>query len=290
MSNKVFLIHGWSVHETSTYQAMHLQLAKHGFDLKEIYLGRYVSLDDCVEIRDIAKALHVALNKELNGDWSVPFHIVTHSTGALVSKHWILHHYIDDFCKLKPLKNIVFLAGPHFGSRLAHHGRSMLAHIKYLGDTGKEILRSLELGSEYSWETADLWMDNTNWKQKGIRPFNLIGDRVDRNSFAARIFPAAYERGSDMVVRDAAGNLNFKRFTFNTLENKLKRIGEVKDIPFGAMSAYTHSGDKTGDNNGIMNSIKKRLKPGRHEALKKIIDCKPRPLTQASRSIKGAPH
>ncbi len=64
MPEKVFLIHGWSVTETTTYQALHLQLARHGFDLHEVFLGRYVSLDDEVEIQDIAEALRQELIRQ----------------------------------------------------------------------------------------------------------------------------------------------------------------------------------------------------------------------------------
>ncbi len=46
MTERVFLIHGWSVQETTTYQALHKKLAENGFDLKEIYLGRYISLEN----------------------------------------------------------------------------------------------------------------------------------------------------------------------------------------------------------------------------------------------------
>ena len=201
MTERVFLIHGWSVSETTTYQALHKKLAENGFDLQEIHLGRYVSLDNDVEIRDIARALHSALERVLGRDWTTPFHIITHSTGALVSKQWIVRHYTGRFAAKKPLRNIVFLAGPHFGSRLAHHGRSMLAQVAHLGDTGKKVLNALELGSEFSWQINEAWLDSANWKAKGIRPYNLIGDRVVKQFFQSRIFPAAFEPGSDMVVR-----------------------------------------------------------------------------------------
>ncbi|MCK4503415.1 MAG: phospholipase, partial [Desulfuromonadales bacterium] len=96
---------------------------------------------------DLAKALQNALTDKLGDNWNEPFHIITHSTGALVVRHWIARHYRNEHCAAQPLQNLIFLAGPHFGSRLAHHGRSMLAHIRYLGDTGTKILNALELGS-----------------------------------------------------------------------------------------------------------------------------------------------
>lgn len=269
MGERVFLIHGWSVKKTATYQALHLKLAANGFDLKEIYLGRYVTLENEVEIRDIAKALHNALTEELNNDWTQPFHIITHSTGALVARQWIAKHYVDTFSQHKPLKNMVFLAGPHFGSRLAHHGRSMFAHAAYWGDTGKKVLNGLELGSALIWNLAEAWLDKSIWQDKGIRLYNLIGDRVEKDFFKSKIFPAAYENGSDMVVRAAAGNLNFKKIEINASADQMHEVGNVEGIPFGALDRYVHSGDK----NGIMNSIKKRSRPETHQSLALILDC-----------------
>ncbi|PLX82245.1 MAG: hypothetical protein C0617_14025 [Desulfuromonas sp.] len=272
MKQRVFLIHGWSVQETTTYQALHLQLARAGFALEDVYLGRYVTLEDQVEIRDIARALHAALDEKLGRDWSQPFHIVTHSTGALVARAWVARHYTGDCCQHRPLQNLVFLAGPHFGSRLAHHGRSMLAHARYLGDTGEQILRALELGSAFSWQLADLWLDPAVWQEKGVRPYCLIGDRVlkgFKNEFAAKVFPAGFEAGSDMVVRAAAGNLNFRRYTLEARNGKLHFDGAVEGVPFGTLWQHVHSGPE----HGIMNSIKRRTSAEGHPALRRILDC-----------------
>lgn len=269
MRDRVFLIHGWSVQETTTYQALHLKLAENGFELHEIYLGRYVSLENLVEIRDIARALHRALAEQLGKDWTTPFHIVTHSTGALVAKQWIVTHYIGKFAEKNPLRNVVFLAGPHFGSRLAHHGRSMLAQAAYWGDTGKQVLTALELGSEFSWQINEAWLNPAHWKGKRIRPFNLIGDRVVKKVFQSKIFPAGYEQGSDMVVRVAAGNLNFKRFELSHRAKRLKPIGAIEQIPFGVLADYTHSGS----DHGIMNSITSRSTPENHQGLRLILKC-----------------
>lgn len=272
MSDKVFLIHGWSVQETTTYQALHQKLAANGYQLVDINLGRYVSLENNVEIRDIAKALHNALKKEFgaNGkNWTNNFHIITHSTGALVVKKWIVDHYRDAFVSNKPLENLVFLAGPHFGSRLAHHGKSMLAQARYMGPTGKQILTALELGSRFSWDINEAWLDKANWKRKGIRPFNIIGDRVKNDFFKSKIFPAGYEDGSDMVVRVPAGNLNFRRFELMSATKKAKLVGNVEGIPFCALGDYTHSGE----DEGIMNSITTKAIRGNHLPLKLILDC-----------------
>ena len=108
---RVFLIHGWSVRSTTTYQALHLKLAEAGFDLTEVYLGRYVSLDNDIEVRDISRALHNELVRRMGPPpWTGRFHMITHSTGALVVKDWILDHYVGKVCDNKPLRNVVFMA------------------------------------------------------------------------------------------------------------------------------------------------------------------------------------
>jgi len=257
MAARVFLVHGWSVRSTATYQALHLKLAAAGYRLHDVALGRYVSLDNDVEIRDLARAMHRALGKVLGPPpWPGPFHVVTHSTGALVFKYWMRHHYRDAFLAGRPLRNVVFLAPPHFGSRLAHHGRSMLAHVRYLGDTGRKILKDLELGSPFSWEYNGKAME---WGAKRVRPFSLIGDRVKKGiggSLAASVFPAHYEAGSDMVVRVSAGNLNFRRIELDAVRNRSRTVDEVEGSAFGAFYRYTHSGDE-----GIMASITRRANP-----------------------------
>ncbi len=272
MREKVFLVHGWSVTETTTYQALHEQLARNGFDLKEVYLGRYVSLDDHVEVRDLARAMHLALRTPEclgRGQWKTPFHIITHSTGALVVRQWIVRHYKGKRCAAKPLKNVVFLAGPHFGSRLAHHGRSMLAHAAYWGDTGNRVLEALELGSGFSWQTTEDWMNPAHWKQKGIRPYCLIGDKVKTSFFKRKIFPAGAEEGSDMVVRVPAGNANVRRYELNLVMGRERLVGQIGGIPFAALDEFTHSGPDY----GIMNSIKRDTRVSAHRGLKLILRC-----------------
>lgn len=268
-NQKVFLVHGWSVRTTKTYQSLHHKLADHGFQIQDVFLGRYVSLENEVEISDISKALHNALDNKLEGDWNQDFHLITHSTGGLVVKHWLVNYYAGAYSASKGLKNIVHLASPHFGSRLAHHGRSMLGQVMELGESGKNILTSLELGSEMSWEVNEQFFDEKNWKEKGVRIFNLIGDQVKTNRFKSKIFPAAFEKGSDMVVRVAAGNLNFKRFLLDGPSDSFSLVDEIRGIPFGALYEYTHSGSDY----GIMNNIKKRSNPEKNLNLKLILEC-----------------
>src|SRR5699024_7072282 len=95
--SKVFLIHGWSVTSTKTYRSLHTKLAEHGWALEEIELGRYVSLDNDIELRDLAQALDRARADKLGAPpWDEKIHFITHSTGALIVRHWVVHHYLGD--------------------------------------------------------------------------------------------------------------------------------------------------------------------------------------------------
>lgn len=259
---KVFLLHGWSVTSTETYRSLHQKLGEHGWDLHDVNLGRYVSLDDEISIRDLARALQNALIDSLGvPPWTSGVQFITHSTGALILREWIVHHYVGESLEGKPVGNIVFLAGPHGGSRLAHHGRSMLASVRFLGDTGRTLLRALELGSEFTWKSNGEWMDTRHWLDKGIRPFCLSGDRVVTDTLLKRIFSAGREKGSDMVVRVPSANMNMRRFRLEADTRQLEYKGEVRDVPFGALWRYTHSGPEY----GIMNSIDQRADPQRDE-------------------------
>ncbi len=270
--SRVFLIHGWSVTSTATYRSLHTKLAEHGWELEEIELGRYVSLDNDIELRDLARALDRALTDSLGAPpWEDEIHFITHSTGALIVRHWIVHHYVDEVAASRAIGNVVFLAGPHGGSRLAHHGRSLIAAVRFLGDTGKELLKALELGSRFTWQGNSEWMDEANWRDKGIRPFCLAGDRVVADSLLQRIFSAGREKGSDMVVRVPAANANMQRFRLNAQNAALDKAGKISGIGFCALTRYTHSGP----DHGIMNSIGPDADPDQPQwqNLRLILDC-----------------
>jgi len=281
VTERVFLIHGWSVESTTTYAALHHQLAKFSptdrqqekkFQIEEIYLGQYVSLDDNVEVRDLSRGLDSALTERLKNEWDTPFHVITHSTGALVVRHWLTHHYVGSKVDGQPLRNVIFLAGPHFGSRLAHHGRSMVTEVFKGGPTGDRILNALELGSDFSWQVADDWFDEANWRDKGVLPYCLIGDRIPKglkDRLAAKILPAHYEDGSDQVIRVPAGNLNFQRYVFDLASSDEPAVHKVEGIAFCSLWKYVHSGDK----DGILGSIKARTSPAKHQALGLILEC-----------------
>ncbi len=242
----VFLVHGYSVNRTSTYGQLHRQLALQGFEPEEIMLGRYVSLDDALELRDLARALDRAVRAVLRTrPAATTFHMLTHSTGALIAKHWLLEHYNSRAYPRSRLGNLLFLAGPHFGSRLAHHGRSVIARAWREGAVGRRILNALELGSRYAWDcNLRLAREPDFFASRGIRPYCLTGDRVSRDLL--RHVSLAREKGSDEVVRVASGNLNFRHYRLDMLREQRFEAGqpaaELSGIPFAALRGYRHSG------------------------------------------------
>jgi hypothetical protein len=270
MAEKVLLVHGWSVDSTEPYQALHVKLAEYGYELHDVKLGRYVTLDDSVEIADLARAMDRALITLLGKPaWKGQrFHIITHSTGALVARHWISNLYDGKRTEGRPLRNVVFLAGPHFGSRLAHHGRSMLAHIRWGGATGRKILNGLELGSDYAWELNGQWLDTSTWKAKGVRPYCLIGASAKASYLVRTILPGAAEKGSDGVIRLPAGNLNFSRVEVDLVKKRVRNAGRIEGVPFGAIEGYTHVGKS-----GIMESLTTSANRRNHQPLDLILRC-----------------
>jgi hypothetical protein len=251
----VFLVHGYSIIKTSTYGQLHRQLAAQGFQLEEVFLGRYISLDDDVEVRDLARAMDSAIRDVLKPlPTGTLFHMLTHSTGALIAKHWLLEHYNKNSYPRSRLQNLVFLAGPHFGSRLAHHGKSVLARVWREGDVGRRVLNALELGSEYSWDiNLRIAAEADFFGSRGIRPYCVSGDKVSNDLL--RHVSLAREKGSDEVVRGASANLNFRHFQFNMQRDEpfvpSKPDNQISGVPYALLRNYTHSGSGS----SIMQSI-----------------------------------
>src|SRR4029450_4685316 len=115
----VVLIHGYSAESPSAdptsianiYGTLPQRL-RGSYDVIEVDLSRYVSLNDSVSVADVARALNRALLEQHPGLLESGFHVVIHSTGALVIRKWI-----SDFSpKPSAVRNLVYLAGANLGS------------------------------------------------------------------------------------------------------------------------------------------------------------------------------
>jgi hypothetical protein len=178
--------------------------------VKELNLSRWISLSDGIRIDDISYAMDRALKSSYPQLLKTGFHVVIHSTGALVVRNWIKNHS-DTPC---PIDNLVHLAGANFGSGLAHIGKGQLARwgrliFKHTG-SGSHVLDELEFGA---WKTLDLHKHflephkdmRENYE---VQEFCVIGSQIPT---ALRLIPIRYikEDSSDNTVRTSAGNLNF---------------------------------------------------------------------------------
>ena len=177
----------------------------------DLNLSRWISLSDGVALDDISFAMERALlQPKFRGLLDSGFHVVIHSTGALVVRNWI--RLFER--KPSPIANIVYLAGANFGSGLAHIGQGQLARWQkkiFQGtDRGLRVLDELELGAG---KTLDM-------HRHFLTPGHSLYDDYEVQEFCAngsqtlgmlRAVPIRYvkEDSSDNTVRTSSCNLNY---------------------------------------------------------------------------------
>lgn len=178
--------------------------------IKELDLSRWISLSDGVRIDDVSFAMDRALKSRFPQLLGSGFHVVIHSTGALVVRNWIKNHST----KPCPIENMVHLAGANFGSGLAHIGQGQLSRwgrliFQHTG-RGHHVLNELEFGA---WKTLDMhtWFlqpGRDMYRDYQVQEFCIIGSHIEA---PLRVVPIRYikEDSSDNTVRTSACNLNF---------------------------------------------------------------------------------
>jgi len=251
----------------------------------EIDLSRWISLSDGIALDDVSFALERSLrSRRFRKLLDSGFHVVIHSTGALVVRNW-LRLYGE---RPSPIANLVHLAGANFGSGLAHIGQGQLIRwgrqIFEGVDSGVRVLSELELGST---KTIELHL---HFRESGCRMFEdyqvqefcMIGSR---SADLMQLVPIRYvkEDSADGVVRTSAGNLNFryaaivdreaarsisKRKLGNEVEQRLLSEpsneiwyefdatlleSEQRGIPFALLFETTHTGKEQGIVSGTDN-------------------------------------
>ena len=183
----------------------------------EINLSRYISLEDGFTVDDISLALDRALKTDFARLLKGRFHVIIHSTGALVIRNWIRKFSP----KPSPIKNLIYLAGANFGSGWAHIGKGQMAKWARLvfqggSERGVQILDALELGSDWTLDLHLYFLEPENSMTDVYRIYEsvIVGTQADVKWFDIPI-RYAKEDGSDGVVRVSASNVNFNyvRFT-----------------------------------------------------------------------------
>ncbi|HEX7046262.1 MAG TPA: alpha/beta fold hydrolase [Gammaproteobacteria bacterium] len=283
----VVLVHGWSVRNTETYGELPARLRREAkrnpelaLDVRNLWLSKYISFHNEVQLEDISRAFEAALRREL-GDalGQRPVAIVTHSTGGPVVRDWLQRFYVNRR-KRAPISHLVMLAPANFGSPLAQLGRSRLARLKtwFNGvEPGLGVLDWLELGSPESLALNIEWMKTApRLVKQGIFSFVLTGASID-HSLYDHLNSYTGELDSDGVVRVACANLNFRHVTLRQAAPPARKPKELslavanesvlKDVPLAILPGMAHSGDDC----GILRSIRNR--DDEHPTVMALLDC-----------------
>lgn len=189
MPAKVIILHGYSDCSES-FQSIKAYLIQNGVgSAQTILYGDYESREDSLTYNDVADGLNDAFKQAgilaADGTALADLHVLVHSTGGLVIRHWIASYYGANpgAC---PVKKIVMLAPANFGSPLAHRGKSFLGSLFKgrwkIGDfleVGRTLLDGLELGSPFQWNLAhkDLLRPDPYFHADGIQLTVLVGVR-----------------------------------------------------------------------------------------------------------------
>lgn len=232
----ILLIHGYSSEgKESTVEEIYGSLPN---DLRRLFgtenilelnLSRWISLNDGIRLDDVSFAMQRALSELYPNLLSASFHVIIHSTGALVVRNWIKQFSP----RPSPIKNLIHLAGANFGSGLAHIGKGQLARwgrMIFQGTgRGNQILTELEFGS---WKTLDLQLHfllpkNNMLDDYQVQEFCIIGSRT---LDLLQVVPIRYvkEDSADNTVRTSACNLNFNYIPVTAVETCSKL--EIEDL------------------------------------------------------------
>ena len=287
----VVFVHGWSVTNLDTYGELPIRLLNEakaeGFDIqvKEIFLGQYISFHDEVQLKDISRAFEAALTDQLGKaiNTGSRFVCITHSTGGPVIRDWWKRYFSDK--KLPcPMSHLIMLAPANFGSALAQLGKGRVGRLKAWFsriEPGQGVLDWLELGSIDSWHLNKSWIytDESELKPENVFPFVLTGQSIDRKLYD-NLNTYTGELGSDGVVRVASANMESSFISLKQpYPSRTNPIGtdnfEIVDYkqstktPLRIIKGKSHSGDDM----GIMNSVKENDNGFSQETLRAILDC-----------------
>jgi hypothetical protein len=187
METKTIIIHGYSDCSESFVHLKRLLINSGIGAVETVLYADYESREDNLTFNDIADGLNELFIAKgfisRAGDPQVELHVIVHSTGGLVIRHWISAYYADRPEKC-PVKRIVMLAPANFGSPLAHRGKSFLGSLVKgrwkVGDlleVGRNLLNGLELASPFQWDLAhrDLLQPKPYFSPDAIQTTVLVG-------------------------------------------------------------------------------------------------------------------
>lgn len=240
----VVVIHGYSSSADSIRATLGLSLtqasarrAGKSLDLS-LHYADYVSLDDQVQLEDVAESLFLELqSKGLLQGANRHLNFVVHSTGGLVVRQLLLQY---EWMHLQDLvSSIVFVAPANFGSPLASKGKSQLGRLKTIisdgifgsnhyvselqyGEVGEQILTDLELASPRQWRLSDFDLFNQDkgclYGADGIHAAVFVG--AESHSPASII---ADLDGTDGVIVTSGAGLSVRRLELDVMRESALR-------------------------------------------------------------------
>lgn len=250
MPTNVLMVHGYSVRTLDAYGMLPQLLLNAGYNAQHVYLSAYDSLNDDITCDDLALALETRVRTlEGFGLNIADTAIITHSTGAIVSRRWLLNRWSRG---VRLPSHFISLAGANHGSTLAQLGATQLAHLfrELTGGTsvGLEVLQDLDYGSEFLLKLNEEWLDaHVANNPPPFLSFSLVGD--DHSALINQIFWQTHENGSDGTVRVSGGNLNYRIATID--QTAPHPALTIKQLPFRFPHLVIRDVSHTGDS-GIL--------------------------------------
>jgi pimeloyl-ACP methyl ester carboxylesterase len=214
----VIILHGWS-DTSNSFRSLAGWLQQNGFNVIDIYLGDYLSMNDEITLPDLGAAFGRALNAHNIPQTRFSFDAIVHSTGGLVIREY-LRQVCSGNASRTPVKHLCMMAPANFGSPLARLGKSVLGRLfkgwswDHFGQTGQKILNALELASPYSCELAEQDLFDPKFKIFDSR--NTITTVLAGTApYSDFMRSTVHENGSDGTVRVSTANLNAHYFTLD---------------------------------------------------------------------------
>jgi hypothetical protein len=264
----ILFVHGYSVTNLNSFNQLPALFAGQGFKSASLYLAGWISLDDRISCSDLAASLEervASLEANVPGFDLGRTLVITHSTGAIITRRWILDRYnrrkVDS--RVKTLSHFVSCAGANHGSTMAQLGTSELAYI-YRNLTegqavGKRVLQDLDYGSAFlralnrEWMTA--WNDMNDPLYADTFCFSMGG--TDHSFWQNQLTWQSREFGSDGTVRISGANLNYTWITvgpptYGTLQHEVLAQSAPHLVIESAGKRYSHTSQNTPDNDNLV--------------------------------------
>ncbi|BAM02612.1 esterase/lipase family protein [Phycisphaera mikurensis] len=255
-TSPTLVVHGWS-DVSGSFGRFRETLAELGVSRPgQVYFADYESREDFMSFNDAADGLERQLRAvglvDAAGEGR-PFNVLTHSTGALVVRHWIWRYYLrgGDRSAACPVRRLVMLAPANFGSPLAHHGKSLAGRIfkgrrgvaSFL-ESGRRFLEGLELGSPYQWRLAHRDLLGGSRVYQPEQRFCTVLCGTQDYGFA---LPWANKAGTDGAVVVAGTPMDAAKFTLDFTPDaagqpiRLRRGQDPRGLAVGLLGGLDHT-------------------------------------------------